>query len=127
MFRSLGQWRYGEQWLVPPGAFPVSHDLIAAEAGPFLYESERAGFQAAREHDSVRRHRGAAACMVGMEVCYGVIPLVPVHVDHHTVEGADPRHETTIAKVSAWSLVMPNTCPIGLMIVGTRICPGQPL
>src|SRR5215813_9046950 len=86
-----------------------------------------ARFRAAREHDSVRRHRGAAACMVGMEVCYGVIPLVPVHVDHHTVEGADPRHDTTIAKVSAWSLVMPNTCPIGLMIVGTRICPGQPL
>src|SRR5262249_53604993 len=69
-----------------------------------------ARFRAAREHDSVRRHRGAAACMVGMEVCYGVIPLVPVHVDHHTVEGADPRHDTTIAKVAAWSFVMPNTC-----------------
>jgi hypothetical protein len=48
--------------------------------------------------------------MVGMEVCYRVIPLAPVHVDHHTIEGADPRHGTTMAEVPAWSLIMPNTC-----------------
>src|SRR5438067_1590196 len=37
--------------------------------------------------------------MVGMKVGHGVIPLVPVHVDHYTVEGADPRHDMTIANV----------------------------
>jgi hypothetical protein len=37
--------------------------------------------------------------VVGVEVGYGVIPLVPVHVDHHTVERADSRHEMTIAEV----------------------------
>jgi hypothetical protein len=34
-----------------------------------------------------------------MEVGYRVITLVPVHIDHHTIEGADPRHGTTIAEV----------------------------
>src|SRR5262249_25572965 len=95
--------------------------------GPISCTNPSARFQAAREHDSVPRHRGAAACMVGMEVCYGVNPLVPVPVDHHTVEGHDPRHAANIAQGSCSSCVVPNTCPIGLMIVGTRICPGQPL
>jgi hypothetical protein len=38
--------------------------------------------------------------MIGVEVRYGMIPLVPVHVDHHTIEGADPRHGTTIAEAT---------------------------
>jgi uncharacterized protein len=39
--------------------------------------------------------------MVSVEVGYGVIPFVPVHVDHNTVEGADPWHATTMAEVQA--------------------------
>jgi hypothetical protein len=39
--------------------------------------------------------------MVGMKVGYRVIPLVPVHIDHHTVEGADTRHDTTIPRLPA--------------------------
>jgi hypothetical protein len=42
----LGQWPDGEQRLVLPGPFPVSHDLIVPQTGPLLGESERAGFQA---------------------------------------------------------------------------------
>jgi hypothetical protein len=43
----------------------------------------------------------ARSQLVGVEVGYRVIPFVPVHVDHHTVEGADPWHATTIAEVQA--------------------------
>lgn len=39
--------------------------------------------------------------MVGVEVSYGVIPLIPVHVDHNTVERSDSRHDMTIAEVQA--------------------------
>ena len=41
----------------------------------------------------VHRYRGATSCVVGVEVGHRVIPLVPVHVDHHSVERANPRHE----------------------------------
>jgi hypothetical protein len=34
-------------------------------------------------------------------VSYGVIPLIPVHVDHNTVERSDSRHDMTIAEVQA--------------------------
>ena len=37
--------------------------------------------------------------MVGMKVGHGVISLVPIHVDHDSVERADTRHGMTIARL----------------------------
>src|ERR1700727_3285089 len=37
--------------------------------------------------------------MVGMKVGYGVISLVPIHVDHDSVERADTRHGMTITRL----------------------------
>src|SRR6266487_6572703 len=46
--------------------------------------------------------------MVGMEVGYGVIAFVPVHVDHHSVERADTWHGTTIARLEAPRALLPR-------------------
>ena len=81
--------------LILPGAFPVVHDLLAPEGGPFTDELSGARLQASSKHCSVHGDRGATASMVCMEVGYWVIPLVPVHVDHHSIKRANTRHATT--------------------------------
>src|SRR5215470_6095417 len=82
-----------DELLIVPGPFPVRQDLLAPKCGPFQDKLKRPGFQAASQHVPVYRDRGAAACVVGMEVSHWVIALIPVHVDHHTVERADPRYD----------------------------------
>ena len=110
-----------EQGLVLPGALPVGHDLLVPEAGPFPDELERPGLQAASKYVPVCRDGGAPPCMVGMEVGHRVIALVPVHVDHNTVEGADTRHDTTIAL----SAVMLLPARRGLLPAMIRFRPGS--
>src|SRR6266702_1965542 len=90
----------GEQLLVPPGPFPVGHDLDPPEACPFPDELQSAGIEAAGEHLPVHRDRGPPPGMVGMEVGHRVIALVPVHVDDDSIERADTRHGLTIADSS---------------------------
>jgi hypothetical protein len=90
----------GEQLLIPPGPFPVGHDLVPPEPCPFPDELQGAGIEAASKHLSVHRDRGTPPGMVGVEVGYRVIALVPVHVDHDPVERADTRHGPTITDSS---------------------------
>ena len=68
----LREGRDDQQRLVLPGAFPVVHDLLASEDGPFTDELGGARLQTSSKHRSVHRDRRATASMVGMEVGYGV-------------------------------------------------------
>ena len=89
-----------EQGLITPGPFPVHQDLVLPEPGPLPNELQGSGFEAASKHFPVRRNRGSSACMVSREVGHRVITLVPVHVDHHTVERADTRHESNNSRAT---------------------------
>lgn len=42
-----------EQLLIPPGPFPVGHDLVPPKLCPFPDELEGAGIEAASKHFSV--------------------------------------------------------------------------
>jgi len=68
-----------------------------AEDGPFPDELKSSGVEAAGQHVTVGRDRGAAASVVGVKVCHWVIAFVPVHVDHDPIKGADTRDGPTIA------------------------------
>ena len=62
---------------------------------PIEHQPKGAGLEVARKHCPVDRHRSTKPSVVGMKVCYRMVPLVPVHVDHDTVEGAHPWHVPT--------------------------------
>jgi hypothetical protein len=86
-----------QQGLIPPGPLPVRQDLTTTEDSPLPDELKSPGLETTGQHVTVRRDRGTAASMVGVKVCYWVIPLVPVHVDHDPVKRADTRHALTLA------------------------------
>ena len=48
----------GQQLFIPPGPFPVGHDLVPPEVCPFPDEVQSARLEAAGEHLSVHRDRG---------------------------------------------------------------------
>src|SRR6266481_3484340 len=93
----LGQGRYLEEGLAPAGPVPVRQHLVAAKRRPLEDELQRPRFQAPGQQVSVGGNRGTSTCVVGMEMSDRVVALVPVHVDHHAVKGANPWHETTLA------------------------------
>ena len=61
----------GEQLLIPPGPFPVGHDLALPEACPFPDELQGAGIKAAGEYFAVHRYRGTPPGMVGVKWATG--------------------------------------------------------
>jgi hypothetical protein len=70
------------------------------ELGPVPHECQRSGFKGSRKDGPVDGDGRAPSGVVGVEVGDWVIPLVPIHVDHHTVECPYPRHEMTVAFAS---------------------------
>jgi hypothetical protein len=82
-----------EQRLIPPGPFPVGQDLALPEHSPLLHEAQGSVLKASSQHIPVHRYLGTTTRMVSVEMGDRVITLVPVHVDHHAVEGADTRHD----------------------------------
>src|SRR6185437_7405592 len=90
-----------QESLALPGAIPVRLDVHAPEPRPLANELEGAGFEATREQCPIQRYRGAAPGVVCVEMSDGMIALIPVHVDDHSVERTNARHNSTIAGTRA--------------------------
>src|SRR5258706_13277269 len=87
-------WRAGARYAAP---FLVGQQVGAMERGPVPDECQRPGFQSSGYDGPVDGDGRAPSGVEGVEVGDRMISLVPVHVDHHTVESAYPRHDMTVA------------------------------
>src|SRR5258708_39285821 len=87
-------WRAGGRYAAP---FPVGQQVGAMERGPVPDECQRPGFKGSRKDGPVDGDGRAPSGVEGVEVGDRMISLVPVHVDHHTVERAYPRPDMTVA------------------------------